>query len=75
MTIDVPACVVNAECEAVTTERLGSPRITEEAYENPDGTVIDFTRDFFGESWNSTVIPGPFANLKAGKQKIIIWKE
>ena len=75
LTLDVPACVTDANCDAVTTERLGSPIYAEERYEDPDGSAVDFTRDFFGEVRQGNVIPGPFARLMAGKQKIIIWKE
>jgi hypothetical protein len=75
LTLDVPVCVADAQCEAVTTARLGAPRITEEAYENPDGTPIDFTRDLLDKKREGNVIPGPFAKLTAGQQTIVIWKE
>ena len=73
LTISIPEDVANASCTPVTTERLGSPRITEEPYENPDGTPIDFTKDLMGATRESRVIPGPFASLKAGEQRIVVW--
>lgn len=57
----------------ITTSRLGMPRITEEAYENPDGTPIDFTRDISGEMRAPQVIAGPFASLACGESKVVIW--
>ena len=74
LTVDVPDVVANAKCRAVTTERLGSPVYTEQAYENPDGTPVDFTRDYMGKHRGDDVIPGPFAKLEAGEQKIVIWQ-
>ena len=72
--LDVPEAVANASCTPVTTERLGRPIYTEEAYENPDGTPVDFSVDLLGTKRTASVIPGPFAFLKAGKQTIKVWK-
>ena len=72
--ITVPQEVTSMNCQPVTTERLGTPRITEEPYENPDGSPIDFTVDFLKDSRNRDVIPGPFASLTHGKQTITVWK-
>ncbi|MBQ8357974.1 MAG: right-handed parallel beta-helix repeat-containing protein [Clostridia bacterium] len=72
--LTVPEDVVNADCVPVTTARLGAPRITEEPYENPDGTPIDFTKDYFGNTRTSAVIPGPFAALQPGTQCLVLWK-
>jgi hypothetical protein len=73
LTVTVPETVINATCRAVTTERLGTPIYTEEPYENPDGTPVDFTRDFFGEAREGSVPPGPFAKLSKGEQRLIVW--
>lgn len=73
--INVPEEVTKMNCRPVTTERLGVPRITEEPYENPDGTHIDFTVDLVGNIRNGNVIAGPFVSLKPGKQSIAVWKE
>ena len=74
LTINVPAAVADAACRAVTTARLGTPRITEEAFENPDGTPVDFTLDLLGNVREGNVIPGPIARLKEGVQRIVVWK-
>ena len=73
LSLSVPAEVANASCLPVSTERLGTPRVTEEPYETPDGKPIDFAEDFLGNRRTDTVIPGPFAALTAGEQKIEVW--
>ncbi len=73
LSLHIPASVAQADCRPVTTPRLGTPRLTEEPCENPDGTPVDFTRDFGGAS-RASVIPGPFARLKAGEQQIPVWE-
>ena len=71
--ITLPETAADWACEPVTTARLGMPRITEEAYENPDGTPIDFARDLLGCE-RTAAIPGPLAQLKPGKQTIVVWQ-
>ena len=70
--ITLPEDAARWNCEPVSTERLGAPRITEEAFENPDGTPVDFDRDLLGEK-RSRVVPGPLGSLNAGKQRIVVW--
>ena len=74
LTLKVPENVAAAACQPVTTESLGMPRIVEESYENPDGTPIDFTRDLCDCHREGEVVPGPFAKLCAGEQRIVVWK-
>ena len=61
-------------CDAVTTQSLGAPRITEQPYDHPDGTPVDFTADYLGFTRES-VIPGPFAALKPGVNRIEVWRK
>ncbi len=75
LTLTIPADVDNFFCEPVTTQRLGAPRITEERYENPDGTPIDFTKDFLGQTRTGAVRPGPFASLSSGTHQIVVWEK
>ena len=75
LTLNAPEALIEASCEPVTTDRLGTPCLTEERYENPDGSDVDFTLDYFGNKRKDTVIPGPFADLKVGVQKFVIWRE
>jgi len=73
LTITVPESLANANCEAVTTPKLGEPVFSEERYENPDGTEVDLTLDLLGNK-RDKVIPGAVAELKPGEQKIVVWK-
>ena len=73
LNISVPENVADADCEAVTTEKLGMPVFSEEKYENPDGSEIDFNVDILGNK-RDRVIPGAIACLKVGEQKIVVWK-
>ena len=75
LTITLPEAIANAYCAPVTTELLGTPRVTEEPYENPDGTPIDFTLDILGNKRDKNIIAGPFSMLSAGKNKITVWKK
>lgn len=75
LVLDVPAQVASVHHEPVTTERLGVPRLTEDFYENADGTPIDFTVDYLGVHRDGAVVSGPFAWLAPGKQRITVWKE
>ncbi|MBQ9117274.1 MAG: right-handed parallel beta-helix repeat-containing protein [Clostridia bacterium] len=74
LTLDVPATVVNASCRSVTTERLGAPRITEESYENADGTPLDLSCDMLGARRSERIIPGAIAELNEGVNRITVWK-
>jgi hypothetical protein len=73
--LQVPEAWALAHCPPVTPGALGAPVFTEEAYENPDGTPIDFSRDYCGAFRGEAVLPGPFENLTAGCQTITVWKK
>lgn len=75
LVLDVPTQVASSYHKPVTTERLGVPRLTEEFYENADGTPIDFTVDYLGGRRDGAVVSGPFARLVSGEQRITVWKE
>ena len=74
LSMNIPEELISASCEAVTTERLGSPIFTEESYENPDGTPIDFSMDILGGHRGEQMIPGPFAKLDTNKYRLVIWR-
>ena len=75
LTVTANKAVADADCEAVTTERLGQTRITEGSYETPDGNPIDFKEDIVGNVREGAVIPGPFASLREGEQTLVIWEK
>lgn len=74
LTLTVDETAAQTVCRPVTTQRLGSPRLTEEPYENSDGSPIDFVPDFFGCRREGPVRPGPFAALTPGTHRFLIWE-
>ena len=73
LTVDLPADL--PRCERVTTERLGLPYFVKQAYEDPYGAPVDFTRDLCGDARTDHVIAGPLAALQSGKQTVEVWRE
>lgn len=55
------------------TEKLGTPRITEALYENPDGTPITWNTDYYGNIRAGRITAGPFACLKPGFNRLRVW--
>ncbi|MEY8351749.1 right-handed parallel beta-helix repeat-containing protein [Lachnospiraceae bacterium 54-53] len=64
---DLDTCVLDTNC-------LGSPRIVDQGYENPDGTAIQFDTDYTGSKRGNKPAVGPFEALKAGLNKIKVWQ-
>ena len=61
----------DVETKTVTTELLGAAFESEAAFEAADGSPYSINTDFFGKKRKGKhPLPGPFAELKAGKQKI-----
>lgn len=61
------------DSEIYNTEKLGSVRIVEENFENPDGTPITFNQDFLGQMRGEKPVVGPINQLKIGYNRIKIW--
>ncbi len=59
--------------EIYNSEKLGMPRITEAAYENPDGTPIVLDTDYLDQSRNGQPAAGPIEGLKEGMNRILVW--
>ena len=73
LTLTVPECVSNANCREVNTKRLGTPRITEERYEDPNGNEIDLLEDMVGKRREGHIIPGALTDIKPGINRITVW--
>jgi len=56
-----------------TTETLGRVRNVDADFENFDGSFLDLDTDYFGVLHGNDTVPGPFANLEAGSNKILTW--
>lgn len=54
----------------IRTEDLGRTRITEAAYEQPDGTPVTIDRDLLGRKIQEKPVPGPVQELRPGKIRI-----
>ncbi len=60
--------------QVVTTARLGKTLVSRAAFENPDGSPLTITTDYFGrprDPANPGV--GPFSGLQPGRQEIKVW--
>lgn len=55
----------------INTDVLGMAFEPEQRFENPDGTDIQFDKDYFGGHRGVDVIPGPFANAKDAKKPLV----
>ncbi|WEV65346.1 right-handed parallel beta-helix repeat-containing protein [Bifidobacterium sp. ESL0764] len=63
----------NVRTSIVDTQLLGTPRITGEAYENPDGSPLKIDTDIAGNPRGEHPVPGPFANLDTAKTGIRVF--
>jgi hypothetical protein len=60
----------------VNTAMLGVTYYSNGFYENPDGTPLAIDKDFLGNSRSlENPKPGPFEQIRAGAQEIVIWKK
>lgn len=58
----------------INTQILGMTRLTEERYENPDGSSIILNYDLLGNVRSEKPVVGPLENLKIGENSVLIWK-
>ena len=70
--MDVPEEMLKLKTSVYRTDRLGTPRITEALYENPDGSPVTWDTDYFGNV-RERITAGQFAKLKGGYNKIRVW--
>ncbi len=64
----------NPRSALVTTERLGQAVVSKAAYENPDGTPLALSTDYFGQKRNETApSPGPFEDPGEGQVTLKVW--
>lgn len=75
MKFTVDSAINRANTVLVDTPMLDKAYYTDSYFENPDGTDIVFDEDFFGAKRNTShPMTGPFENLKAGENEIVLWK-
>ena len=71
---DFPEEMFLRKGELVTSEKLGMTRITEERFEAPDGSDLRLDTDLVGNAVKGAVLAGPLQGLRAGKNRVKIWK-
>lgn len=64
-------CLKDFRGRMINTDALGMAFEPEQRFENPDGTDIQFDRDYFGGHRGVDVIPGPFANAEDAKKPLV----
>lgn len=67
------ADALTAPGQIITTDILGSVRIVQQRFENPDGTKLSLHEDMLGQPRGSKPIAGPLENLIPGNNRIQIW--
>ena len=71
----LPERITKIDCPMVTTDFIGKTKISELKFENPDGTDVSVDVDFLGNRRDEKqVVPGPFVDIKPGKNEIVILK-
>ncbi len=56
-----------------STETLGTVRIVDAIFDDPNGNPIIVDKDYHGLGRNQNPVAGPFEDLKAGHNRIKIW--
>ena len=72
--ITLPEGCFEVETQVVDTKILGMTRLTEQRFDNPDGSDILLDHDLVGQIRGEKPLVGPLEGLKAGKNKVLIWK-
>lgn len=71
--IDIPKGLLNITTTLHSTETLGTVRIVDAIYDDPDGYSILLDEDFFGIERSETPVAGPIEELREGHNRIQIW--
>ena len=62
------------DCRIVSGPDLGEAMVPEAVFDNPDGSLLFFNRDYYNESRHSGENKaGPFANIGTRGDKIKLW--
>ena len=69
-----PAWRASVKRPIITSAMLGKAKIPNLPYENPDGSPVKISTDYFGKSRDTGgPFPGPFETVKDGKQVLKVW--
>lgn len=75
LNITLPEAMFELDTAPICTELLGMPRLTEQRFENPDGSDIVLDYDLLGKNRKDKATVGPIEELNPGKNLILIWKK
>ncbi len=59
--------------EIIDTKKLGTVRIVEASYEDPQGRPITLDTDYLGNKRDDHPCAGPLEGLKEGQNRILVW--
>ena len=74
LNLTLPAESAALKTKIYETKDLGLARACDCSYENPDGSPITFDIDLKGIRRDKTPMAGPLAEMKAGENRILVWK-
>ena len=69
----MPKAFFNIKTQLIDTTLLGCTRLTEEYYENPDGTALIIDHDLLGNTLSKSPLAGPIQGLKVGFNEIKLY--
>lgn len=74
LTANFGAEAIAMNCPQITSASVGTFPVPAMAIEHPDGTPLDITTDYFGNSLDlSHILPGPIQDLKQGTNTFTLW--
>ncbi len=74
MNIKLPDVALKGKHPLVTSKLIGRIPLAEMGMENPDGTPLNITSDYFGKPMVPThVMPGPIQNINQGENRFSLW--
>jgi hypothetical protein len=66
--------IIEAAYPLISSTMVGQMPLPHVFMENPDGTPLNITIDYFGnETDQKKVMPGPFQKISAGANKFSVW--
>lgn len=71
--IDIPETMREIEADSIDSNLLGTVRLVEEGFQDPNGNKIQFDHDYTGIIRDNRIFAGPFQKLKSGENRILIW--
>ncbi len=71
--LHVPDELLHVSTRVHSTDTLGTVRIVDAIFDDPDGNTIILNTDYHNDSRTSEPVPGPFETLTPGYNKIKVW--